>query len=274
MTAPNHEMFAEMVAAYALGALDSSERASFEAHLASCVTCQRELAELRRVTAGLGLAADPIAPPESLKAKTIARATSQPQTQARAAMKPRMSLEWLLTAASLAAAIGAGIYAWSVRSQIGQMQQTVTELSSRANDLRNELDRARREAARLSNVIDIVQAPTTIQVSLTGTPNAKDAVGRAHFNAARGMVVSTEKLPALQPGRAYQLWLVVPGKDPLSGGVFSVTPDGTGNVLSTLPTNLTVPAGTVVTLAVTDEPAGGSTGPTTPILLAGQMKAQ
>jgi hypothetical protein len=186
-----------------------------------------------------------------------------------------MSLQWFLAAASLAAAIGAGTYAWSLHSQLGQMKQTVAELSTRANDLRGDLDRARREAARLSNVVDIIQAPTTIQVSLTGTPAAKGAVGRAAFNAARGMVVSTEKMPALRPGRAYQLWMIVPGhNDPLSAGVFDVTPAGSGNFVATLPANLTVPAGAAVTLAVTDEPAGGSTGPTTPILLSGQLKTQ
>jgi hypothetical protein len=271
-----------------LGALEPAERQSFEAHLATCVTCQRELADMRRVTAGLGMAADPVRPPDALKAKTIARATSQPQARATQAVAPmtnqqatrfaskrRMSPEWLLAAASLAAAIGVGFYAWSLRVQVGQMQGTVTELSSRANELRGELDRARREAARLTSIIDIVQSPTTLQVSLTGTPAARDAVGRAAFNATRGMVVSTEKMPALRPGRTYQLWVIVPGQPaPLSAGVFDVTPAGVGNFIATLPSNLTVPPGAAVTLAVTEEPAGGSRGPTLPVLLAGQMKMQ
>jgi len=278
MTAPTHDSFAEMAAAYALGALDAGDRQSFEAHLASCATCQRELAELGRVTAGLGLAADPVAPPASLKARTIAKATSQAQARAaavplpRPVARPQMTVQWLLAAASLAVAIGAGIYAFALRSQIDHMQQTVTELSDRANRMRNERDEARRDAIRLTNVLEVVRGPATLQVSLSGTKDAPNALGRAFFNPSRGTVVSTERLPALRPGRAYQLWFVVPNHPkPLSGGVFSVAANGAAIFVATMPANLSVPAGTPVTLAVTEEPSGGSDGPTSAILLAGQM---
>ena len=43
-----HSAFEEMVAAYAVGALDADDRRAFEAHLASCKQCATELAALPR----------------------------------------------------------------------------------------------------------------------------------------------------------------------------------------------------------------------------------
>jgi anti-sigma-K factor RskA len=285
MTTSTHDRFAELAAAYALDALDVAERREFEAHLATCAACQREVADLRRVTAGLGMSADPVAPPESLKARTIARATARPQLRTGASattpMPPvqsaprRLSLEWLAAAASITIAVATGIYAWSLRSQLHDLNRTVVELSDRANTLRNNLDEARRETARLSNVVNIVRGPGTIQVSLSGTKDAPGAAGRAYFNAARGMVVSAEQMPALRPGRAYQLWLIVPtSPKPLSAGVFSVAADGSATFIATVPASFEVPAGAAVTVAVTEEPAGGSDGPTSAVLLAGELKAR
>jgi anti-sigma-K factor RskA len=279
MTTPTHDTFAEMISAYALGALDRDERQTFEDHLGTCLVCQRELAEFRRVTAGLGLAADAVTPPASLKARTLAKATSTNQTRGAAVSvpapavrprkTPRITLGWFTAAASLAAAIGAGMYAWSLRSQLDHLQQSMTELSDRANTLRNNLDDARRDAARLSRAVDILQQPGTIQVSLTGTGTAPGATGRAAFNGARGMVVSTERLPALPPGRVYQLWVIAGAAPPVGAGVFSVT-NGAATVTATLPATFAAPSGTPLTIAVTQEPAGGSQTPTMPMYLMGK----
>src|SRR6476660_6365190 len=114
--------------------------------------------------------------------------------------RPRITLSWLTAAASLAAAIGAGIYAWSLRSQLDHLQQSMTELSERANTLRNNLDDARREAARLSRAVDIMQGPGTIQVDLRGMKDGQAALGRAYIYFFFNDTATTEKLPALRPG--------------------------------------------------------------------------
>jgi anti-sigma-K factor RskA len=118
--------------------------------------------------------------------------------------------------------------------------------------------------------MEIVQAPGTIQVSLTGTAAAPSAIGRAAFNPGRGMVVSAERLPALRPGREYQLWMIVQGQA-LSAGLFTVSADGAVTFVATLPTNLLLSSTAAVTIGVTEEPEGGSPGPNLPILLAGVM---
>jgi hypothetical protein len=182
--------------------------------------------------------------------------------------QPRITLGWLLMA-SLAVAIGAGIYASSLRSRVDHMQKTIAELSDRANGLRNNLDEARRDSARLSHMIDIEQAPGTIQLNLSGTAAARGAAGRAAFNPTRGMVVSTENLPALPSGRVYQLWVILGSGPAVGAGVFTVT-NGAATVTATLPPSLVVPVGTPVTVNITQEPAGGSEKPTLPMYLVGK----
>ncbi|MFE2233554.1 zf-HC2 domain-containing protein, partial [Streptomyces sp. NPDC059442] len=56
--------------AYALHALPPADEAAFEAHLATCEACRREVREFREAAARLG-AADPMAPPPDLRARVL-----------------------------------------------------------------------------------------------------------------------------------------------------------------------------------------------------------
>src|SRR5690242_539179 len=58
------------VGAYALDALDESERAAFEQHLSGCRSCQRELAEFTETTARLSALGD-VAPPVELRGSLL-----------------------------------------------------------------------------------------------------------------------------------------------------------------------------------------------------------
>jgi anti-sigma factor RsiW len=68
----------DLVAVYALDALDDDERAAFEQHLADCATCRAELAELRVVTEELAVELSE-APPARLRADVLAQVARTPQ---------------------------------------------------------------------------------------------------------------------------------------------------------------------------------------------------
>ena len=70
-------------------------------------------------------------------------------------------------------------------------------------------------------------------------------------------------LPALPPGRVYQLWFARPGGPPISGGAFQV--DGRGEALAVVVIPVALEPARAV--AVTEEPAPGSPTPTGPHLL-------
>jgi len=79
----------------------------------------------------------------------------------------------------------------------------------------------------------------------------------------REMLASLEGLPPLEQGRAYQLWAIVGDADPESVGIF--TSDDTVHRADDVPLD----AGVV--LAITEEPAGGSAGPTSDVLVSAQL---
>lgn len=275
-----HEAFEDAAAAYALDALDHGERAAFELHLASCAQCQRAVAELRDVTAALGASIEPVAPPESLKARTMARATMLQQAPAgadvtrfstanrRTTGTGARSGEWLVRAASVLLIVGLGIYAASLRSQVSSLRIMLTDAASRAEALRAELAGARGDSVRLSRAMAIIAAPDVRPFTLRGTAGAPRAAGRAYFSGARGLVFAASELPPLRPGRVYQLWVIPPDSAvPLDAGVFSV--DSTG---SSPEFTVTLPPGvqSVKTVAVTEEPGPvGSPSASTPIILVG-----
>ncbi|MEJ7762213.1 MAG: zf-HC2 domain-containing protein [Thermomicrobiales bacterium] len=79
----------DLVAGYALGALDPDEAARLDEHVLTCDACARDAEEARRTTALLALTAPPAAPPPDVKVALFAR-IAQAQGQA-AATAPVMS---------------------------------------------------------------------------------------------------------------------------------------------------------------------------------------
>jgi anti-sigma-K factor RskA len=268
----SHEEYTAAAAMYAIdpGGLDLDARRAFEAHLATCDQCRTDVAQFRRVAAGVGLANEPVAPPESLRARTLAKATSQPQLgaaprpQSRPAPRTTIPTWWLLAAASVAL-VATGMYAVGQHVQVRILREMIADAAAQAQLLRAELADARRDAVRLTRVVAVVSAPDLIRVNLAGQETAAAARGRAFWSKSQGLAFSADGLPALPPGRVYQLWVLAPG--PVSVGVLSVSPGGTSTFSATLPANLPP----INAVAVTAEPGpNGSAGPTMPILLVGK----
>ena len=279
MNTTPHGEFEDALGAYAIGALDADEKRTFEAHLSTCVSCQTELRTMRQVVAGIGLATEPVTPPDSLKTRVMTHATAQPQrtlpeAEVRSGAKTvppevfRAKRSWaaspLALAASLALALGAGIYALSLRTQVRLLQDLVTQASAQARSLRDELQQARRDGSALRTTIRVLTAPDLIRVALKGQTDAPKASAVGFWSRAQGLVFNAEGLPAIDVSLVYQLWIIRDGK-PESAGLISV--DANGNSLHTISANLAPnpPEG----LAVSRERAGGVTQPVGPIVLHG-----
>lgn len=68
----------EYAGAYVLDAMDPRERRAFEAHLAECAACQRDVREFRETLSGLKeLVGQP--PPPTLRASVLAAIQNVPQ---------------------------------------------------------------------------------------------------------------------------------------------------------------------------------------------------
>ena len=246
-----------LAGAYAMDAISEQDRVRFERHLAGCQECTQELASLREATARLGDAAA-VAPPPGLKERVMAAAamtrqqppaTAEPDAPARAGAAARAgtwlrSLAWpgrlaVTAAASAAVAVLAitvvfGVSNGSIRQQLSQAQASSQQIAAvlTAKDARM--------------MTGPVAGGGTATIVMSGSRQA--------------LVFTAAGLHALPDSHGYELWLIGPaGTRPVG-----MLPPGrhgmTGPVIAS-----GLRGGD--RLALTPEPAGGTSAPTAPMML-------
>lgn len=278
-----HDAFAASTGVYVLGALAPEERTLFEAHLRSCPSCAAEVAALTDVAQALDQAVPAVDPPPQLRARILASvrpdAARQPHVvtrgveEAKSAVVPlphrRRSWPlwtgWMAAAASLAVAAFLWQQASGLRGLLQDAEHRVAEAIERWRDAERRLEVATQDADRARVQFAAATALDARTFSLKGQAVAPSAVARAYLSASRGLLLTASHLPALAPGRTYQLWYLTRSA-PVSAGL--LRPDAEGNATAQFPD---VPVDIVpVGLAVSNEPDGGVPAPTGPIYLAGE----
>ncbi len=256
----------EQAAAYALGAMDPSERAGFEAELARSDALRREDEELRRVTGFMALSVAQTPPPPRLRDRIMSNARavrplpvapSEPGATPAPTPTRRSALAlapWLLAAAAVVGVV-------VLRGRVAQERDQRIALTHVTDSMRIAL------AAR-DSVLATLLAPDVETVKLVAT--GKPPSARLYWNRATNQVIlAAFALPPAPSGRTYQLWGIAGANaKPVSLGTFNTGPNGEGRLTAALPPGLSIAVG-----AVTEEPAGGSPQPTTQPFLVGQVRA-
>jgi anti-sigma-K factor RskA len=224
--------------AYALDAVDGTEREKFEQHLTRCTSCQNEIGGLQETATRFALAVT-APPPARLKARVMAAAarTRQFPPAPGVPSPPEPGTGWLrrlaipLVAASVVVAVALAVLLGISRSQLGSVSTRQREIAA------------------------VLTAPGTRIVH-----------GRTTLGGAATVVVARNPhrlvfigagLPGLADSRVYQLWFIGPAGNASSVGLLAREASG-----STVP----VLASGWVTgdrVGLTVEPAGGTTKPTT-----------
>ncbi len=256
----------DAVAAYALGALDAGEAVAFEAHLSVCHVCREELARYRETVAALAEAVPEVSPPPHVRERVLERARAARADGPAAAAAPsapaarpapRPRLRFALAAAAAIAAVGLFGW-WSNRSRVVELRARVATLEATNGQQAAELA-ARDSLLALALGVDVREAHL---VSTDRPPSA-----RLIWSPSRAQVVlSVAQLPPAPEGRTYQLWGIPSGGTPVSLGVFDTGADGSAVVALTIPAELSFDV-----TAVSEEPTGGSPGPTTQPFLVGRI---
>jgi len=233
--------------AYALDALEpGAEHDRFTRHLSRCPSCAGEVRGFREVGTALAFAAaDPsTGPPAGLRERVLAAAARTRQlppevsTHARTRRQGAPWVPWLSGVVATASIVVAVLFGFA---------QAHT---------RDELNQVRAENQAISLLLSAPRAKLLTHVVTHGGVATVVLAADRHE-----LAVVTTGLPALPPGKVYQLWLI--GKPKIvSAGLLPPAKDGqTPAVLAT---------GVVKgdTLGLTVEPAGGSAQPTTAPILA------
>jgi anti-sigma-K factor RskA len=261
-----HDQFRELLEAYALGALDVSERAALEAHLATgCAECAKALEEARYLVSQLAYLAPPAEPSEILKARLLrtVRAESAPADITEMKASSRSIPLWLW--AGVAALLFLSVYStWDAR----KLQKEVQDVNARAaaelkhrEQLEQELTLAKHEAWILTD-------PNSKKIDIMPNDKAMPVL-EAMWHPQMGIYITGQKMPMPKGNKVLQLWLIpkAPGAKPMPSHTF--WPDANGKITEMVDDPPEVMAQTKA-LAITEEPAGGSLQPTsTPIWVGG-----
>lgn len=285
----------EALALDALGALDEAEQRAFEAHLAACLECRRERDELLDAAASLAHTVAPVAPPEPLRASLLEqvrelKTTGVPARTApdsghkttesaggrvitppaeRFTRKPERRSAWL-TYGALAAAVTLTLMSaalFMLWRENRELRGEMARLSESVNAAQDELAREREEAARQREIAELLAAPQSRMMTLTGTKDAPGATARLAYDSASGRaMLFASGLPPAPAGKAYQMWYIAGGK-PLPGRVFHTDPSGRGTLRDEMPAE----GRDAKTFAVTLEPEQGVSAPTSAPYLVGTV---
>lgn len=229
----------EVYELYALGLLEGEEKSEAAAHLArGCETCRKSLRDALGLNAVLMAAAVPdAAPSRSLRRRVLAGAGIE-----------RASWTWaaaLAAVAMLAIAVWLGVEERTRSAQLAQARTTLLQVQG---------DRDRMLAA-----LRFLDQPDTKAVGFEKGPR-----GNVFVNPRSGILMIAANLPALAPGRSFEMWLIPRGAAPRPAGLFAAGPSGDAfHILSGA-----VDVSSLSAVAVTVEPESGSPGPTTTPIIA------
>lgn len=223
----------EDVGAYLLGALEPSEQAAFEQHLAGCTECRADVEELRIAADALPRSVEPYAAPASLK-RSLMEAVREDARGERTPLADRVralfagmrpELAWVSAAFILAVGIGLGVAVSALTGDDGPGKQRVVSAV---------VDRSR-----------VANATATVSLHDDGPAQLR-----------------VTGLPKPRPGQVYEVWLKR-GAQVQPGPLFNV--DAQGNGVGAIPDDLTG----VTAILVTRERTGGAQMPSeAPIISA------
>lgn len=153
----------------------------------------------------------------------------------------------------------------TARAEAASLRTRIQTLETEIALYRRTIETQRQQLAEHLRLASILRSPSVLMVRMRGTEAGRSASGVALI-ADNTVVFYGTNLPALSPGRAYQLWLIRDrGPAIVSAGVFDNWRQDSPAVRFANPALTTRITG----LAVTEEPAAGSPLPTGHKLLIG-----
>jgi anti-sigma-K factor RskA len=212
-------------------------------HLENCAECRKELEDWQATAASLSLASDPAEPSPKVRERILREVRKdRPSTVVPFTPIPRRNL-------------------WTSFGSLGAIAAVVlfTALSIGLAVLWRQNQRLK----SADEFVQLVNTPGARVRELRGNDPGQSATAKLAYDRNGRAILMASKLPIVPQGKAYQLWFIVGNKPPVPGKTF--VPDKTGNAV--LNDEMPRDAVDADVFAITVEPAGGSSAPTSPIYL-------
>jgi anti-sigma-K factor RskA len=236
----DHERWADAAGSYVLGALPEDERSGYEAHLKTCPTCRSEVEELRVVAEALPVSPPPMLPPPALKLRIMAEVEREAALLASAGQPDRAAAPAKLQKRRWFA----GGFALG-RPAMGALACVMLVIGLGVGALVFGGGESSRTVPFQST---IQQASAQLDVS------------------GNGATLVANGLPPVPAGKTYMVWLSRPGHAPEpTSALFTPRRDGSATA------SVTGDLKGVDAVLVNVEPVGGSTTPTSDVLLTAKL---
>ena len=239
----NHEELQGQYELYAMGVAEDPERNEIREHLdRGCEVCMKEMRRARQVATMIGASSAPAAPSAKLRRRILASVGAEQRSFGWA--------PWLGLAAALSL-VGAFYFEARERSSLEELAAVRIQMRQQAVDL-----------TRLNEAMTIMNGAGTRQVNFSAGPK-----GKVFVNPASGVLLIATNLPPAPAGKAYEMWVIPKGANPVPAGTFQSQADGTAMHVRTGPVDING-----VTIAVTLEDQAGAAQPTLPILFVAALQ--
>jgi anti-sigma-K factor RskA len=203
-----HDEIRDRLEAYALGALEPTEREEIDRHLTGCEACRHEADTFTRVAdalpAALAAASPTPGPDQDVRERLLRSLRRRPQAWQRAAVVA-VAAGTLALVASLA---------WSL-----QVSQTLAQ----------EREIYQRLAGQQEIVFEVIDSPDTRRIILRPPVSGSTSYGKVFSRPDLPFVVAMAgRLPAPPPAESYHLWLTLEGGETVLAGILVPNRDGFG----------------------------------------------
>src|ERR1044071_8700949 len=242
-----HEDYKAMIPARALSALDATEERALNEHLENCDECRKELEDWQATAATLAVVADPVEPSPKVRERILSEVRKDLSTAEVIPFRSTSRNIWR-SFGSLGAMAAVVLLTALIVGLVVLWRQNLS--------MQNELARSR-------EFVELVTTPGARVSELKGIDLGAGATASLAYDQNGRAMLMANKLPDPPKGKAYQLWFIVGNKPPMPGKTFS--PDNTGKGM--LKDQMPREAMDSAIFAVTMEPEGGSSAPTSPIYL-------
>ena len=171
----------------------------------------------------------------------------------KAPAKPPIFPVWAwVAAAALALVTGYSIRQMTIQTtQMATLRRQMNLAALQNRALQNQLELGRQIAA-------VMMSPDSMPLKLMPT-DAKMPVVHGYLHPRMGVAITADQMPAMPAARTLQLWFVPKKGQPQSVAIFR--PDSQGRAAMVAPVNMAM--NEIAALAISEEPAGGSSHPTT-----------